>query len=148
MQPTMNEGTHTMSTDMISPVEATPHALRPEPYAGWQRWNLDGMRDALNDALNTGTSMRQGIVPNDQAIGVMQTRVSEMRQRLTDALGVDGPEDARQAASALLPSIDRAEQLLNRMGAVASPDDVALLMQEYNGALDHVEQVLAGAGWD
>ena len=131
-------------TDTIAPIEATGTA-RPE---GWAHWRLNDVRETLNDAINTAAAYREGTIAGDRAAELAHRRVEEARAALADLLGHDGPDDAMHAAREVAPRMERALGLLGRMGTQPEPADLQLLMDEYTHALDHVEQVLAGAGFD
>ena len=74
--------------------------------------------------------------------------VREATQAIATAGGNDGLTDAMHASRAVLPRLERALMLLDALGMTPDPAHVATLLDEIGTAMTHVEEVLAGAGWD
>lgn len=107
-------------------------------------WNVERAHAALNAAYNS-LADDTGRVPLVTDIGLAQQYVREAR---TELAGHDGPTDASVAARAVLPRIEHALQLLDALGMSRDPRNVAPLLDELGGAMDHVEAALAAVGWD
>ena len=110
--------------------------------------HLESARDAMNAAYNA-IALNRGTV-GELAAGVPLAReyVSEARDTVAAAEGHEAVDDAHRAAREVLPRLEHAVQLLDALGIQPDPEHVTPLLDEIGIAMDRVEAVLAGAGWD
>lgn len=104
-------------------------------------WNLERARDAMNAAYNA-------LSVDAPIAGVATSYVHEARREIVATAGHEAPDGARAAARAVLPRLDHALTLLATLATATDPMHVTPLLDELGFAMDHVETVLAGAGWD
>lgn len=74
--------------------------------------------------------------------------VHEARAHLHAGNGHAAPDSARAAARAVLPRLDHALRLLELLATTRDQAHIDPLIDELGAAMDHVEEALAGAGWD
>lgn len=86
-------------------------------------------------------------IPTD--VSLARGYVHEARGFLTNGAGGQAGRDAaRAAARDVLPRLDHALQLLDLLAASRDQQHVDPLLDALGAAMDRVEAVLAGAGWD
>lgn len=123
------------STSATLPAEASSKA-GCDSTSGSIYWPLDQARESLNEAL---TALLQG-KPDVRMAHHLTMKATEAMQA---AAGHEGPDEARAAVLQLLQQSD--EWTLHLNDQQPQPE---LAVQVLNQALDIIEPVLAGAGWD
>ena len=108
---------------------------------------LEAARDSMNAAYNALALDRQ-TDPLTRDVALARGYMCEARDAVAPLGGSDGLDDATFAARGVLPRLEHALQLLDAMGVAPDPLHVAPLLDELGFAMDHVEQALAGAGWE
>ena len=108
---------------------------------------LQAAHGSMNAAYNA-LAMDRDKDPIGQDIDLARGYVREATQAIATAGGNDGLTDAMHASRAVLPRLERALMLLDALGMTPDPAHVATLLDEIGTAMTHVEEVLAGAGWD
>ena len=110
---------------------------------------LAGLAEAnecINDAYNAMTEYR--LAPSNAATTRAReslTFASRGLDRLAQHLAVD---ESVQAARLVLPRIERAQQLLERLELAPDEAHLVPLLTEFDAAMDRLESALGAAGWD
>ena len=108
---------------------------------------IERARDSMNAAYNAIAVDRvDDTLARDT--GTATGYLHEARTHLQTCVAHAASTDARAAARAALPRLDHALQLLATLAVAPDPDHLTPLLSELGTAMDHIEAVLAGAGWD
>jgi len=119
-----------------------------DPTANVSMGDVSRAHESLNAAYAAIATDR---VPDRLPEDVVLARgyVREARGFLTvGAGGQAGRDAARVAARDVLPRLDHALMLLDLLDTTRDQQHVDPLLDEIGAAMDRVESVLAGAGWD
>lgn len=111
---------------------------------GW----LEEAHAGLNAAYNAlAVDLLEERLAADAALA--RDYVAEARAALAGGLAGQRPAgEAAAAARAVLPRLERALMLLDRLCAAPDPLHVAPVLDELGLAMDHVERALGAVGWD
>ncbi|MCW2921348.1 MAG: hypothetical protein JWL76_1222 [Thermoleophilia bacterium] len=123
------------------------NGIAPVDAAGPSLGDVARAHESLNAAYSAIAADR---IPQTLAQDARLARgyVHEARAHLYTGAGHSGTDAARAAARAVLPRLDHALRLLDLLATTRDQTHVQPLLDELGAAMDRVESVLAGAGWD
>jgi hypothetical protein len=100
------------------------------------------------ERAHAATNSAYNALSDASDLTLARSYVTEARGELAPLAGHDGPDDAGAAARAVLPRLDRALTLLDSIGAARDQQHLVPLLDQLGQAMDSLESVLAGVGWD